>query len=133
VADPVVPVLVLQIRVRWRTPAKHDVVGVYPAHGDPEQVYIVGLDNELLACSLSSRPRGNTDQDSTSTKPATHNPVPAGSRLHHSHHMGIRADSRWVGVAYSGAQQAIAGLSDQGTLYVVHQVNHMLTGEVVGS
>jgi len=138
----------MKVKARWRSVAKHDVVGLLRSYQAPTaRVYVAGMDNELMPVSLEG---GKPNKMSTTTsgqgsvavdmdddqeeggsmvqQRREHAPLPVGSRLHETHHLGVKSDARWVGVAEGRLcddEDGLIGISDRGTVYVIENAQHM--------
>ena len=138
----------MKVRARWRSAAKHDIVGLMPScQPSALRLYVAGIDNEVIPVSLLGGAKGGKHQKAVTTIPAdsmdvvmigdqedqasvvarTHAPLPVGSRLHESHHLGVKSDARWVGVAVcpSADSDGLLGISDRGSIYSIQDAQYM--------
>lgn len=128
---------------RWRCPCKYELTSIHQSRVVPGLLYVSGLDNEFLTCSLESsveklklktseqptRLQGNAKSSGISAERSIDVPEVGGhGRLHQTHRLGVRGDSRWVGVSvaggYANETEALIGLCSSGTLCILKDPKH---------
>ena len=128
---------------QWRCPCKYELTSLHQSRVVPGLVYVSGLDNEFLTCSLESsveklnfknneqptRLEGNAKSSSIPAEGSIDVPEVGGhGRLHQTHRLGVRGDSRWVGVSvaggYANETEALIGLCSSGTLCILQDPKH---------
>ena len=150
----------LRVIKRWRCPCKYAVTSLHESTVQPGLLYMSGLDNEFLTCCIGAppakrrpaagkpnsaagpgEPAADTERpaaaeaedpsDNATEQEAEDAPLGGHGRLHQTHRLGVRGDSRWVGVsvmrargavgrARGGAEgEALVGLCSSGSLCIL--------------
>jgi len=113
-------------KMKWRSPCKNDILHLTPGTLTRQHVYVGGSDNELLLCDLTAGAAGaKADLDFG----PTHAALPSSSKLRLSHHRGIRAEAKWLGIdSYCmDDRHVVTGVCNLGKLYVLDHAERMKT------
>jgi hypothetical protein len=92
----------------WRTPMKHDIVGL--VRGDGGVVAALGLDHEVAFHVM----RGSSEREEEVDGGEDENDL---GRLHHNHHNVFRSRARWLGAAV--VDHKLIGMDVDGVWYAV--------------
>ena len=130
----------LRVIKRWRCPCKYDVTSLHESTAAPGILYMSGLDNEFMTCRVGSTSGEkkslaasggqiiSTDLECADMEDAGTEKVGGHGRLHQTHRLGVRGDSRWIGVSVLqgsvGEDEALVGLCSSGTLAILKTPQH---------